>query len=144
MKKYIPRKYVREDIELNFEEFYFWQISVYYWEISEDILRDEYKNKVYFGDFRWNIEQRKGTWCEICLGNFDCSYNKLTSLECAPRFVWNDFDCSNNNLTSLEWAPRFVWNDFDCSYNKLTDVQWWDPQVVLNYFLYHNNPAWRF
>ncbi len=41
----------------------------------------------------------------ICLGNFDCSNNDLTSLKGAPKKVKN-FNCSwNPRLTSLEYGP---------------------------------------
>jgi|SRR6056300_1523436 hypothetical protein len=50
-------------------------------------------------------------------GNFDCRYNYLTSLEGAPQKVGGNFYCSGNNLTSLEGAPQEVGGDFDCSYS---------------------------
>ena len=43
----------------------------------------------------------------IYKGNFDCSYNNLTSLEGVPNKVKGNFDCSNNKLTSLETLPKY-------------------------------------
>ena len=41
-------------------------------------------------------------------GSFDCSHNKLVSLEGAPQEVGVDFYCHNNQLVSLEGAPQKV------------------------------------
>ena len=54
-------------------------------------------------------------------GNFDCDYNRLTSLKGCPRWVGGYFDCNNNKLTSLEFSPDYVGGDFYCKYNDLTD-----------------------
>jgi hypothetical protein len=40
--------------------------------------------------------------------SFDCSNNKLVSLEGAPQKVGRIFSCSNNQLTSLEGGPKEV------------------------------------
>jgi hypothetical protein len=50
-------------------------------------------------------------------GCFDCSNNKLTSLEGAPYSVGGFFDCCDNKLTSLEFAPKSVGDSFWCSSN---------------------------
>lgn len=51
-------------------------------------------------------------------GDFDCSNNKLTSLEGCPEIVLANFNCSNNNLSSLKYRPRVVYLAFDCRGNK--------------------------
>ena len=38
-------------------------------------------------------------------GNFDCSYNNLTSLENSPKWIKVSFFCIENRLTSLEGCP---------------------------------------
>jgi hypothetical protein len=53
--------------------------------------------------------------------SFDCSRNKLTSLEGCPDWVGWTFDCSDNNLTSLEFAPSKVGGSFNCFNNPLKD-----------------------
>lgn len=79
----------------------------------------------------------------ICLGNFDCSNNDLTSLKGAPKEVRGIFNCCGNDITSLEYGPKkaevydcrgtFITNlrgapetvsFFDCSFNpKLTSLE---------------------
>ncbi len=50
-------------------------------------------------------------------GNFDCSYNFITSLEGCPNFVGRDFACSGNEITSLEGCPEKVYGKFYCNFN---------------------------
>ena len=57
-------------------------------------------------------------------GYFTCSYNKLTTLEGAPRKVGRDFYCSDNQLTSLVGSPEEVGGDFWDSYDKLKEFLW--------------------
>ena len=52
-------------------------------------------------------------------GNFNCSYNELTSLEGAPKTVGENFGCSYNKLTSLDGVPKIVYNDFYCRNNSV-------------------------
>jgi hypothetical protein len=52
-------------------------------------------------------------------GNFNCSYNELTSLEGAPKTVGENFGCSYNKLTSLDGAPKIVYKDFYCRNNTV-------------------------
>jgi len=56
----------------------------------------------------------------IVSGYFDCSYNKLTTLEGGPKEVDADFHCCDNQLTTLEGGPTSVGGGFYCSGNKLT------------------------
>ena len=56
-------------------------------------------------------------------GDFDCSYNMLTSLEGCPREVDGDFYGFSNKLKSLEGSPDKIDGDFDCSYNMLTSLK---------------------
>ena len=80
------------------------------------------------------------------MGDFNCRWNNLISLENAPN-VDNDkyyycgdnkltnligvplnfgkrctFNCSENELTSLEGAPTDVWS-FNCSHNRLKNLE---------------------
>ena len=59
----------------------------------------------------------------IVRGNFNCSDNKLTSLEGAPREVRRTFRCDYNRLTSLKGAPKKVGGSFACNYNLLTSLE---------------------
>ncbi len=72
-------------------------------------------------------------------GFFDCSNNKLTSLEGCPNYVGDFFDCSNNKLTSLEGSPDRVIGSFVCSKNKLISLKGL-PIIIENNFISSNNP----
>ena len=65
---------------------------------------------------------------------FDCSHNRLVSLEGAPQKVDQVFSCSNNQLTSLEGSPKEVGWHFYCYNNKLVSLEG-APQKVLGDFI---------
>ena len=50
-------------------------------------------------------------------GSFNCSYNKLTTLEGCPVEVARSFYCYRNQLTTLEGCPREVGGCFYCGSN---------------------------
>ena len=50
-------------------------------------------------------------------GHFDCSKNKLESLENCPEIVQGSFACNDNRLTSLKGAPKSIAGNFNCSSN---------------------------
>jgi len=58
----------------------------------------------------------------IVKGDFNCSFNLLTSLKGAPKYVGGNFSCNNNNLASLEHSSRSVGGNFFCSNNELTSL----------------------
>ena len=76
-------------------------------------------------------------------GNFDCRYNKLTSLVGAPVSVDLDFLCNDNNLDSLVGAPTSVGahtsvgGSFFCHRNKLTSLVG-APTSVKNFYCNNN------
>jgi hypothetical protein len=74
-------------------------------------------------------------------GNFNCSFNLLTSLEFAPSKVGGGFYCHNNyqNLTSLEGAPSEVGGDFYCFNNHLTSLEFAPSSVGEDFYCSHNN-----
>ena len=51
--------------------------------------------------------------------NFYCNFNKLTSLQGAPKTVGGDFVCDFNKLTSLDGAPKSVGGYFYCTSNTV-------------------------
>lgn len=61
--------------------------------------------------------------CVILHGTFTCAYNKLTTLEGAPKAVLGFFACYNNQLTTLEGAPQTVGGNFSCDHNPLTNLE---------------------
>ena len=73
-------------------------------------------------------------------GNFNCTYNSLTSLEGAPQKVGRHFDCSDNELTSLVGAPQEVAGDFLCAYNRrLTSLEGAPHEVGRHFYCYSNS-----
>ena len=74
-------------------------------------------------------------------GYFDCSDNKLTTLEGAPREVGGAFNCRYNQLTTLEGSPREVGRDFDCDNNKLTTLEGQPERAGTFYFF--SNPVYN-
>jgi hypothetical protein len=71
-------------------------------------------------------------------GSFDCSYNKLVSLEGAPQKVGNTFYCYNNQLVSLEGAPQEVSGGFYCSNNQLVSLKGSPKKVGESFYCYNN------
>jgi hypothetical protein len=71
-------------------------------------------------------------------GFFNCYSNQLFSLEGAPDEVGGYFYCSGNNLISLEGAPKEVGGDFYCSGNNLKTLEG-APKEVGGDFYYYNN-----
>jgi hypothetical protein len=69
----------------------------------------------------------------VVLGNFDCSDNRLLSLEKSPRSVSGSFNCDRNRLWSLKGAPKSIGEDFSCRYNEITTLED-GPEVVGRYF----------
>ena len=67
-----------------------------------------------------NLRKRKLTKLPLKFGevsgNFDCSYNQLTSLEGAPEVVEKNFYCSLINSPSITLGSFF--SDFENKYNK--------------------------
>jgi hypothetical protein len=55
-------------------------------------------------------------------GYFDCSHNRLLSLEGAPVSVGEWFNCSSNQLATLAGAPQTVGTHFFCHRNKLQSL----------------------
>jgi len=56
------------------------------------------------------------------VGDFDCGFNKLTSLEGCPRAA-EDFCCTHNQLTSLKGCPGYTKKSFYCGLNYLTSFE---------------------
>jgi len=69
---------------------------------------------------------------------FNCSFNKLTTLEGGPQSVSNNFYCNNNILTTLEGGPKSVHGDFYCGVNQLSTLEG-GPQSVGGAFHCYNN-----
>lgn len=76
-------------------------------------------------DVNWSVDISNKNLEEIPVkfrfinGDFECSYNKLTSLKNSPDKVNGIFYCDNNKLTSLEHAPIYADGDIVFHNNKL-------------------------
>ena len=71
-------------------------------------------------------------------GDFNCSYNKLTSLEGSPVEVNGDFDCHNNNLTSFEYAPKIIRGTFNCQFNNIKSFEYFPKFVKGDFYCIGN------
>jgi len=74
-------------------------------------------------------------------GDFDCKYNKLTTLEGGPKEVDGYFVCCGNELTTLEGAPEYVGGYFYCHNNQLTTLEG-SPEYVGGDFNCGGNPIY--
>jgi len=72
-------------------------------------------------------------------GYFDCRYNRLSTLEGAPKYVGGNFHCSNNNLTSLKYGPVYVGAFYNCENNRLTSLEGAPEYVGNNLWCNYNN-----
>ena len=52
-------------------------------------------------------------------GNFDCSNNKLVTLENCPQKIGCTLYCQHNLLASLEGCPEYIGGDFYCYLNTV-------------------------
>jgi len=64
----------------------------------------------------------------IVHGFFECSDNKLESLQGAPRVVHGSFYCDNNKIKSLQFCPKFVEGNLDCNSNP---IEPWEHRYLL-------------
>jgi hypothetical protein len=71
-------------------------------------------------------------------GYFNCSINRLTTLEGAPNEIESYFWCDDNQLTTLEGAPNEVKNNFWCFGNPLKSLDG-KPDYVGGEFLIDGN-----
>jgi hypothetical protein len=52
-------------------------------------------------------------------GDFDCSYNDLTTLKNCPQNILGYFQCAGNELISLDGCPENIGGNFYCYNNKV-------------------------
>ena len=75
-------------------------------------------------------------------GIFNCSWNKLTTLEGSPVEVNSSFFCNNNQLTSFEFAPKIIRGRFDCRRNNIKTFEYF-PNYVKNNFHCDGNTIYQ-
>jgi hypothetical protein len=71
-------------------------------------------------------------------GTFQCSDNKLSTLEGCPKSIGGDFFLHFNYLTSLKGCAVKVNGGFECSNNRLSTLEN-SPQIVNGYFICNSN-----
>lgn len=75
----------------------------------------------------------------IVYGNFDISYNQLTSLIGFPEVIHGFLNASHNQLTRIDFLPHEVLNKMDFSHNQIKTLNLsFIPKEVKKLFL-HNN-----
>jgi hypothetical protein len=124
--KYI-RKY-NEAIERSIEDWCV-EFNIKSFKINKDNIVSSKKDVELFKNQLEKIPIQFG----IVGGNFNLSYNNLTSLKGSPRKVGVNFYCNNNHLKSLEYGPVKVGNNYDCSDNDLLTLKG-SPKKVVNWF----------
>ena len=78
--------------------------------------------------FSYNLDKLPLNF-NIINGNFDCSFNMLTSLDGFPKTINGNFDCSNNKITSLYGFPNIIGKYIDCSNNKITSLKYLNNEI---------------
>jgi len=73
---------------------------------------------------------------------FDCSTNKLTSLEGSPVEVNGHFGCSFNQLTSFQYTPKIIRGIFYCRENNIKTFEYF-PNFVKDSLECYDNPIWE-
>lgn len=67
-------------------------------------------------------------------GNFNCSCNKLTTLENSPKIVSTHFLCDNNLLTDLKHSPDNIGGFFQCDNNPLESLDGYNGSMDRLYY----------
>ena len=62
--------------------------------------------------------------------NFNCSNNKITSLEGSPLDVRGNFNCSDNKITSLDGSPKYIGGNLDCSNNNILSLNGIEETII--------------
>jgi len=91
---------------------------------QKSFSREDLSSLVYKGKFQYDFSKSN------ILGDFDCSYLGLKTLEGSPRTVIGTFNCSNNQLTNLRGAPKQVNTYFDCSGNPILKLEGLHQQTI--------------
>jgi Leucine-rich repeat (LRR) protein len=72
------------------------------------------------------------------VGDLDCSFNQLTTLNNCPKYINYHFWCHHNKLKTLKSGPERVDMRFHCAHNLLTTLNG-SPKIVNGYFYCNNN-----
>ena len=105
------------------------------WTLNSDGLVDIKGNVFLYAKNLKKLPLKFGT----VTGYFDCTNNKLISLEGSPHTVGDFFNCEYNKLTSLKGAPHTIGSNFNCEDNKLTSLEGAPFSVGDNFWCSNNN-----
>ena len=105
------------------------------WTLNSDGLVDIKGNVFLYAKNLKKLPLKFGT----VTGYFDCTQNKLISLEGSPHTVGDFFKCNGNQLTSLKGAPHTIGSGFNCEDNKLTSLEGAPFSVGDNFWCRDNN-----
>lgn len=73
--------------------------------------------------FGMGLTSLEGSPKIVINGNFNCGYNKLTSLKYSPEIIRGGFNCTMNQLTTLEFSPKEVDGNYECYDNQLVSLK---------------------
>ena len=66
----------------------------------------------------------------IVVGNFNCSFNHLTTLNGSPNVIIGDFNFSRNEINSLKYSPNHVTGDYYTMMNKFNQIDYYPDKIV--------------
>jgi hypothetical protein len=76
------------------------------------------------------------------LGDFNCSFNFLTTLKGCPKKIDGNFNCTRNELTSIDYPPKVIEKDayflinninsFDFPFNNVGGLIYMDGDIFIN------------
>ncbi|MCK9476324.1 MAG: hypothetical protein M0R46_10410 [Candidatus Muirbacterium halophilum] len=72
------------------------------------------------------------------IGNFRCTFNKLTSLKGSPQYIGGWLECNDNQLTSLVGCPQYIGGGFYCTSNQLTSLEGAPQSIGGDFYCYDN------
>lgn len=71
-------------------------------------------------------------------GYFNCSNNKLTSLEGCPIEVSGSFNCIRNSLTDLSGGPIKVGGNYSCNDSGISSLKGCPTEIIGNFYCAYN------
>lgn len=92
----------------------------------KDTIYGDLTDKIFVGSINVSgigLTSLEGSPKIIINGNFDCSYNKLTSLVDSPEIIRGHFNCSSNKLSTLEYSPQEIDGSYMCYDNQLVSLK---------------------
>jgi hypothetical protein len=107
---------------------------------NRDLEEIPYKFGKVTGNFKCSNNLLKSLKnCPIEVGDFNCEYNDIETLEGAPTKVQYNFNCGNNKkLKSLKGGPTKVGTTFFCSKTSITSLKDAPEQIGFSFMCFFN------